>query len=250
MNTVTARSVQRLHKSKDTLYNQISSIPVYKNHRHTLRPWDRQLPPTIDQEANRRQQWELHPPKEWQIFLALLLCVVGALIAGCLSLTVNNERISIMWRDTNKPSLVYTNGKVLLAVWVVAHICSGFSLWFVWLAEGFEKHLRVMAGICLMLFLDCIWLDVLFYTYRLDVTIGLWVVVMGTIIVTQVLLVKDGIAIGALFLIPLLATSIAVLVYLAAFAAMFGTTWATQTIASDQLAALRGLSVPEFLSTH
>lgn len=250
MDNVTNRSVRRMRKSKDQLYEQISNIPVYKNHRLTLRPWDRQLPPTIDQEANRRQQWELNPPPTWKIFTSLALCILGVLLAGCLSMLVNNVRITQMWKDTNKPQLIYTNGKVLVAVWVVSHICTGLSLWFVWLTQGFEKHLKVMAGFCIMIFLDCIWLDALFYTYRLDLTVIIWVAMLITTFVTQVFLARDNIVIGSLFLLPFVGTSIAVLVYLVAFIFIFGTTWATQTVASDQLSALRGIEVPDFVFNH
>lgn len=241
------REIARSERARDALYNQVNKIPTYRKHRQNMRPWDRSLPPMVEQEMVKRQMWELFPPSRVKIIGTLILCLIGVVFAAILPALVNHKRIEIMWRDMDKPTIVYHDGSVLFAVWIVVHICTALTWWFVWLARGFENHLKIMAGLSLLLFLECIWLDVVFYTQRLDTTLAIWIAATAIILITQILMIVDKIEIGAIFLIPHLACSAAIIVYIIAFLILHGKSWGISQFTLDQRDKFFQLS--EFISS-
>ena len=231
---INLRENARSQRTQDALYRQVNNIPTYRKHRQNMRPWDRSLPPTVEQEMTKRQMWELFPPSRTLIIGLLFACLIGVVLAAIIPALVNYKRINQQWRDIEKPEIIYHEGRVLFAVYVVVHVCTGLSWWFVWLARGFDNHLRVMAGLSLLLFLECIWLDVIFYTYRVDITLAIWIICILSILWTQAFMIKDKIEIGALFMIPHLALAIAVVVYVFAFVDKFGGEWRVADLTLDQ----------------
>lgn len=208
-----------------SLYDDIAGINVYRNHRESLRPWDRKLPPIVEQEARRRAMWITHPPSGWWMSLMLTLCILLWECIGLLPILSNYETVKAEWRDAHKPKLVYTNTAVLLASWVVIHLCTGFSLWFLWLTEGFDKHKTelvpfFLAGLC-----ECCWVDMAFYNRRLDWVVLCWVLVALFVILTQVFMFRGGVEIGTLFLLPHLFASIVMIAYAIAFIQLGDATW-------------------------
>lgn len=214
--------VKLLLYEKKSLYDDINRISVYRNHRLNLRPWDRKLPPVVEQEANRRQLWALIPPTGLQIFGVLLLCLLSFQVVGILPFAVNRVHIEDTWQNMDKPMIVYHDAKVLLACWIVIHVCNGFAMWFIWLTEGFSKHQSEMLFFGISIFLECTWMDIIFFTHHLDWAMACWVLIFLSTLATQVLMFRNHVEIGALFLIPYAAGCIVVMVYIQAFIDKFG----------------------------
>lgn len=211
---------------RKSLYDDISTIHVYKDFRDNLRPWDRQLPPIVEQEANRREIWSIKPPSGKLIFFMMFLCIAIFQVVALLPLAVNWEHIKLAWRDTDKPSIVYNNASVLLAGWIVTHLCSGLSLWFLWLAQGFDKHAVELAPMLIFAIIEGLWCDVLFYTMRVDWVLAVWCTILFFIVVCQIACIYNRVAISALFLMPHVGTSVTVIIYSYAFLQLFPTgTW-------------------------
>jgi tryptophan-rich sensory protein len=213
-----------------TLYDELRGIPVYRDHREALRPWDRRLPLVVDHEAQRRAQWTLKPPSTKWILFVLLVCIASVIAIGVVPAYANSENISLQWRDIAKPNAVYTKTNVLLSVWVIMHLTTGFALWFVYLSEGFAKHPLALFFMSVFLLLDCIWWDVAFSTHHFDWAVGVWVVMTIATLSAQVELVRDKIVIASLFLLPQLAVCITMLVYLISFSSSLGGTYRNQVI--------------------
>lgn len=212
------------------LYDELHEIPVYRHHRECLRPWDRKLPLVVEQEAVRRSTWILYPPTTTWIFCVLLMCLVGEILVAVLPMFINIDRAMLTWRDLKKPHFVYIKLQLLLAVWIIMHLCSGFALWFIYLTEGFSKHQLCCFLFAVFVVLDCLWMDVFFGAQRLDWTTALWCVMLLATVVLQVALIRDKIYIAALFMLPQVAVSIAVLVYLFGFIKIMGTAFEWSTL--------------------
>lgn len=204
------------------LYDEIKEIDVYRNHRESLRPWDRGLPLPVQAEANRRSAWTLNPPSTKEVFSVWVFCIGLLLCVGLIPMYSNFETMGYIWRDIVKPEIVYTNTSALLAIWVVVHLCSGFSLWFVYLSEGWAKHQLVLLPFAITILLDAMWVDVLWYTYRFDYALGLWAVYCLMTMLTMVAMVADEIGIGALFLFPQLIISAMIMMYIVEFMKIHG----------------------------
>jgi tryptophan-rich sensory protein len=210
--------------SGKTLYDDLKHIPIYKNHRESLRPWDRALPAIVEQEANRRALWITKPPSGLQIFGLLVLCLAVCLTVTLLPFIVNAEYIALVWRDIAKPEIVYHDARVLLAVSIVVHITTGFALWFVYLSEGFSKHQLELIPFSLALLLESIWMDIVFYARRLDWALMLWVAILLCILCAQFLLVRGDVHISAIFLAPAMAAALVVVAYCVEFWRLHGDT--------------------------
>lgn len=204
------------------LYDEIKEIDVYRNHRESLRPWDRLLPLPVQAEANRRSAWILNPPSTSEVFSSWLLCMALLLCVGLIPMYSNYETMGYIWRDIAKPEIVYTNTAVLLAIWIIVHICSALALWFVYLSEGWSKHQLVLLPFAVTILLDAMWVDILWYTARFDYSLGLWGSYCFLTIVTMLLMLRDEIGIGALFLTPQFILSVMIIVYLVEFTKLHG----------------------------
>lgn len=216
---------QAVRKSLDTgrtLYDDLKSIPIYKNHRESLRPWDRKLPAVVEQEANRRSMWIIKPPTGYEIAGVLLGCMIAMIAAAIVPFLVNREYIQLAWRDIEKPSVIYHDGRVLFAVYIFVHLCTAFGLWFIYLSEGFSKHQLELVPFCVAVLCECVWLDVAFYIGRLDWCLMLWCGITLLTVVTQCLLVWKEVNISAIFLLPQLAGAITMLVYIIEFIKLHG----------------------------
>lgn len=212
------------------LYDEIKEIDVYRNHRESLRPWDRKLPLPVQAEANRRSAWTLNPPSTTEVALVWFFCISLLLLVGLIPFYSNFETMGFVWRDVHKPTVVYTNTNVLLAIWIIVHLCSATSLWFVYLTEGWAKHQAVLFFFALTILLDVMWIDVMFYTLRFDYNLGLWIAYLVFSVVTIGLMLYDRIAIGAMFLLPQMALSIVFIVYTVEFMKLHGTTLQNEKI--------------------
>jgi len=212
------------------LYDEIKEIDVYRNHRESLRPWDRKLPLPVQAEANRRSEWTLNPPSTTEIFSVWLFCVALLLVVGLVPMYSNYTTMGYIWRDIEKPSIIYTNMGVLLAVWIIMHICTAMALWFVYLTEGWQKHQHVLLPFAITILLDAMWIDVMWSTYRFDYNLALWATYVAMTLVTMALMVRDEITIGALFLLPQFAVSIVIIVYTSEFMKMYGVMWVDNKI--------------------
>jgi len=210
-------------KGRKSLYDDISSIHVYAKYRDNLRPWDRSLPPIVEQEANRREMWTIKPPTGWAILGMMLLCLGLWQVVGLVPVAANWEHIKLAWRDTEKPEIIYDNPKVLMAAWIVVHICTGFSLWFLWIAQGFDKHALELAPMLIFGIIEGLWCDILFYTRRIDWVLAAWYVILLFIILCQIASVYKKCSITGLFLLPHVAAAITVIVYCHAFLTVFPT---------------------------
>ena len=208
---------------RKNLYDDIRTIHVYNRFRDNLRPWDRQLPPIVEQEANRRDLWSIKPPTAKLIFFMMILCIALWQIVALMPLAANWEHINLAWTDTEKPSIVYDNPKVLLAAWVVTHLCSGFALWFLWIAQGFDKHALELAPMLIFAILEGLWCDILFYTHRIDWVFAAWCTILFFIFLCQVACIYKGVSISALFLLPHVAAAVTVIVYCWYFLQIFPT---------------------------
>lgn len=207
---------------KRALLRDVRRLPVYRDHRNNLRPWDRKLPVLLKQEVDQLDRWELEPPTGNRIFVTLLLCLLFYQLQWIIPYAVNQKKIWIVWENIALPSMVYFEPKVFAALWVVTHLCSGLSLWMVWLTEGFERHPWELLCLAIAFFAECPWLDVVFSTYRLDYTLAIWFCILVSEIVAMILMIRNGVKIGALFVLPMLAMTVAVLVYAFAFYDMYG----------------------------
>lgn len=210
-------------KGRD-LYDEIREIDVYRNHRESLRPWDRKLPLPVQAEANRRSAWTLNPPRTSEVVNAFIFCVALLLLCGLIPLYSNMETMSFIWRDADKPVIVYTNTEVLLAIWIIVHICSGMALWFIYLTEGWAKHQLVLFCFAITILLDVLWVDVMFYTMRFDYNLGLWIAYLTMTVATIAAMLYDQIHIGALFLLPQMVLAVMIIVYTAEFMKLHGST--------------------------
>lgn len=208
--------------SRKTLFDEVDKIPLYHNHRRNLRPWDRKLPHMVEAEADRRQHWQLQPPSALEIWGILCLCIITFQIVAMLPYIMNMQFVADTWKSISKPSVIHKDTKTLLAIWIVAHMSTGLSMWLVWLTEGFEKHQLELLTFAIATFAECAWLDVVMYTKHLDWAIGCWIVVFVFTVISQVLMCMNKVAIGAAFLIPHNAITIIAVVYLAAFVDMHG----------------------------
>jgi hypothetical protein len=220
-----AQSWQAVRKnavSGKTLYDDLKEIPLYRDHRETLRPWDRRLPAIVEQEANRRSMWIIKPPPGWVIMSVLLLCIIGFLVVALTPFFVNQEFIELAWRDIEKPSVVYHDARVLFAVMIFVHISSAFGMWFIYLSEGFSKHQLELVPFALTLLCECVWMDVAFYIGRLDWTLMLWCAIALLTVITQTLLIWKDVNIATAFLLPQLGGSIAIIVYTIEFMKIHG----------------------------
>lgn len=204
------------------LYDEIKEIDVYRNHRDSLRPWDRSLPLPVQAEANRRSQWTLNPPSTTEVFSVLIFCIGLLLCVGLIPMYSNFTTMAYLWRDIVKPDIVYTNNDVLLAIWIIVHISTAMSLWFVYLTEGWYKHQLVLLPFAVTILLDCMWVDILWYTFRFDYALGLWGTYCLLTMVTMALMIRDDIGIGALFLTPQFILSCMIIVYLVEFMKIHG----------------------------
>lgn len=211
--------------TKNRLVKELHRLPIYKYHRHNLRPWDRPLPALVLQEADAQQRWEIEPPSPCLIFSALFGCLAMYQLVWILPVLTNLKYITETWKNVELPSVVYDEPKVWLSLWVVAHLCSGLTLWFVWLTGGFTKHIPELLPIAIAFFGECVWVDIAAYSRRLDALVVDWIVITICVAVAAVLLWQKKIAIGAIFLMPHLAGSFSMIVYSAAFYSLHGPTY-------------------------
>lgn len=216
-------AVRRSAVSGKTLYDELGTIPIYRNHRESLRPWDRKLPAIVEQEANRRSMWILKPPSGLYIAFVLLCCMIATIGIAIVPFLVNMTFIQDMWRDIPIPSIVYYDARVLFAVSIVIHICTAFALWFIYLSEGFSKHQLELAPLCLSMLLECVWMDVAFYIGRLDWTLALWCAIFALTFLAQIFLIKKDVVIGMVFLLPQLIGALVVMLYTIEFIKLNGT---------------------------
>lgn len=217
--------IDALSSQKNTgamLYDELKKIDIYSEHRETLRPWDRRLPNVVTQEANRRAMWILKPPPNWFIFLVAVFSILSLEMILVLPFVWNLDRIHATWSQIPKPNVIYNDGRVLVAVAVICHLSSGFALWFVYLTEGFSKHQLELTLFACTVFGDCFWMDIVFYTGRLDWALIDWCCICFFTIATIVALVVRKVDLAAVFLLPQLAGSIAVIIYLIAFIDLVG----------------------------
>lgn len=212
---------EQIH-AKKTLFEDINKISVYRYHRDNLRPWDRRLPPVVEQEANRRQLWVLKPPSPQKIIAMLVICLVLFQLVGVVPIAINEEHINDTWNNMLKPGIVYHDPRVIFACWVVVMCCNGLTMWFIWLAEGFDSHQLEMVPFAALIFSLCIWLDICFYTKRLDWTLYCWIAMLLFTLVSQLLLSRNGVEIGAVFLCPMVGACIVAIVYCTSFISMHG----------------------------
>jgi tryptophan-rich sensory protein len=217
------QAVKRSIVSGKTLYDDLKSIPIYKNHRESLRPWDRKLPAIVEQEANRRSMWIIRPPSGYSISGVLLLCLLALVAIPLIPFLTNEDFIRLTWRDIEKPPVVYHDPRVLFAVLILVHVCSAFSVWFMYLSEGFNKHQLELVPFCLAVLCECVWMDVTFYVGRLDWTLMLWCAIFVLTLITQALLVWKEVSISMIFLLPQLAGALVVMVYTIEFIKIHGT---------------------------
>lgn len=211
--------------TKSTLMKELRTLPIYRYHRHNLRPWDRKLPVLVAQEADHEEHWEIEPPSPLLIFGSLVLSLLIYQLLWLLPVYLNHDHIAAVWKNIAIPMLVYDEPKVWMSLWIVAHLCSGLTLWFVWLTGGWIKHVPELLPIAIAFFGECMWIDVAVYVGRLDLLVGLWVVISLCMMVSIVLLWRHKIAIGAIFLVPHFAACLSMIVYSAAFAHMHGKTY-------------------------
>uniref|UniRef100_A0A7S1M2V9 Uncharacterized protein n=1 Tax=Neobodo designis TaxID=312471 RepID=A0A7S1M2V9_NEODS len=217
------QAVRKNAVSGKTLYDDLKEIPLYRDHRETLRPWDRRLPAIVEQEANRRSMWIIKPPSGKVIMLVLLGCMIGFLAVALVPFLVNREFIELAWRDIEKPQVVYHDPRVLFAILIFVHLCSAFAMWFIYLSEGFSKHQLELVPFALTLLCECVWMDVAFYIGRLDWVLMLWGAIALLTVITQALLVWKEVNISMVFLLPQLAGAVAVMIYVVEFIKMHGT---------------------------
>jgi len=204
------------------LYEDVERINVYRYYKDNLRPWDRALPAFLQFEGMKRNVWRTSPPTLKTILGVLLAALVAYALLALLPLYVNRTLIEQTWRDIQKPSKVITNATVLLAMWVVSHGASAFSLWFVYLSEGFGKHVIPMTTFGIAFFAECPWMDLLFDTYRLDWVTGCWATVLTFTLITMYLMRLEGMNVAALFLIPQVCCCCLVIVFCVEFMQIYG----------------------------
>ena len=209
--------------SGKTLYEELRHLKPYQHHREALRPWDRKLPSTVEQEANRRTLWTTKPPSAELLFFVLVMCLAFTQIPAVVPLLSNLEFVQGFWNDVEKPAVVYHDARVLLAVSVVVHVALGLSLWFIFLAEGFSKHQLELAPIALALLAECVWMDVAFYVGRLDWVLAIFCVILAATVLAMVLLGYYEVSIAALMLVPYLCAAVAMIFYTVAFLNLHGT---------------------------
>lgn len=207
------------------LVKELNNLPIYRFHRHNLRPWDRPLPVLVAQEADAQQHWEMAPPTPKEIFGSLFGCLALYQLLWLLPILVNYEHLGDIWKNIAIPGIVYNEPKVWMALWIVSHLSSGLTLWFIWLTGGLTKHVPELLPIAFSFFIECLWVDVVASAKRLDIVVGMWVLIMLALCVSVVLLWKKKIGIGSIFLLPHTALSIVMIVYSAAFAALHGSTY-------------------------
>ena len=208
--------------SGKTLYEELRYIKPYRDHRESLRPWDRKLPSTVVQEANKRALWITQPPSGYWLIFILVVCLVAVQIPAVVPLLANLEFIQGYWRDIELPSIVYHDARVLLAVSIVVHVSTAIALWFVYLSEGFAKHQLEIAPICLALLAECVWMDVAFYVGRLDYLLAIFCLIFASIAVAIVLLCKFEVVMSAVMLGPHVAGALAMIIYCVAFLQLHG----------------------------
>lgn len=204
------------------LYEQLKDIEVYKNHRESLRPWDRPLPAIVEQEANRRALWIMKPPSSLYIAAVFVICVTAMCLIGSIPFAINEEALGIVWKNLSKPSIVYHDARVLFAISIVCHACTGMSLWMIFLAEGFSKHVPELCPIAFTILLDCIWADVTFSALRLDWTLMIWCAILIFSFIAIVLLILRGVMVAALFMVPQLCGTMVVIAYVSEFYKLHG----------------------------
>lgn len=217
--------MQTQQLTKNVLLKELHGLPVYRFHRHNLRPWDRKLPPLVAQEADNAQRWEIEPPTPGLIFGALLVSLVVYQLLWLLPVYSNAEHIAAVWKNILIPSIIYDEPKVWLSLWIVSHLASGLTLWFVWLTGGWIKHVPELLPLGIAFFAECMWIDVAVYVARLDILTMLWVMVACCLAVAIRLLWVKKVAIGSIFLIPHFAASLAMVIYSGAFWSFHGQTY-------------------------
>ena len=214
-----------LMNERKHLFDDVDKIPLYHKHRRNLRPWDRKLPETVEAEGDRRQRWQLSPPTSGEIFGALFGCLVVFQLIGMLPYAVNAKYCSETWNSINKPKEIYKDYGALLAIWIVTHMCTGLSMWLVWLTEGFEKHQFELLTFAIAVFAELAWLDIVMFTKHLDWALGCWIVSLICTVASQVLMCLNKVPIGAAFLIPYDIVCLVMLVYIGAFMKLHGSTY-------------------------
>lgn len=217
--------MQSSQLTKNVLMKELRTLPIYRFHRHNLRPWDRKLPPLVAQEADNEQRWEIEPPSPSLIFGALFLSLTMYQLLWIMPVYINYDHLTEAWKNVEIPSLVYNEPKVWLALWIVTHLSSGLTLWFVWLTGGWIKHVPELLPIAIAFFCECMWIDIAVYVARLDILTILWVMISCCHVIAMYLLWSKKVAIGSIFLIPQFAASIAVTVYTGAFWSLHGHTY-------------------------
>lgn len=203
--------------TKNVLMKELRTLPIYRYHRHNLRPWDRKLPPLVAQEADNEQRWEMEPPSLLTIFGALFVSLAMYQLLWIMPFYVNQEHAAAAWKNIEIPQIIYNEPKVWMGLWIVTHLSSGLTLWFVWLTGGWIKHVPELLPIALAFFAECMWLDIAVYVARLDILTVLWMMIALCHVIAMYLLWAKKVAIGSIFLIPMLGASVAMSIYSAAF---------------------------------
>ncbi len=214
-----------LQSERRHLYDDVDQIPVYHLHRKHLRPWDRQLPETVEAEGDRRQRWTLKPPTPFAIYGHLIVSISVLVLVGVLPYAVNAEYCRNMWDAVVKPKDIYKGSKTLLAMWIVTHIANGFAMWLVWLGEGFEKHQVEVFIFGFAVFAELMWLDCVMFTKHLDYGFACWIVSLLCTVASQIIMCFRKVGIAAAFLLPYDIVCIVMLSYIAAFMRIHGSTY-------------------------
>jgi tryptophan-rich sensory protein len=204
------------------LYDEVDEIPVYHLHRQHLRPWDRRLPEKVQAEGDRRQMWTLKPPSPAAIYGHLAGCVAFMLVVGLLPFLVNQQYCYEMWNAVIKPKEIYKGYKALFAMWVFTHISNGFSMWLVYLGEGFSKHQLELLFFGIAVFAELMWIDCVMYVKRLDYGLGCWLVALLFTALSQLVMCFRKVGVAAAFLVPYNIVCLIMLLYIGAFMEIHG----------------------------